>query len=104
MHTIKSVIELAQRHIYVSYCGGYYVSRPYYGLSDYNGATIAPSNTCDYWMARARCRHTRIVECLIMLTSPEYADGINYRIHSNDIPDGDWRMVVRQLVREYRKG
>lgn len=101
---ITQAIHLAQKHIYVAYHGGYYVSHPYYGLSDVNGPTNAPSSTGSYATALENCRARRVSEVVLAVTGDkEYASRCEYDVLDGKHHHGDWRIQARHFVREHRE-
>ena len=99
---ITKALILAKNHIYVGYHGGYYVAQPFYGLTDVNGPTLAPTTTTDYHNALAHCRARRISAVIAAVTGDELfaldceegaLDGQNF--------DPDWRIQCRRFLRQH---
>lgn len=99
---ITEALALAQTHIYVSYAGGYYVAKPYYGLSDASGPTLAPSSTTTYHQALADCRVCRVSEVVEAVTGDSDYSTDCYYDAMNNPSSADWRIQARRFVRAYK--
>lgn len=103
---ITEALALAQKHIFVSYAGGYYVSKPFHGLADAGGPTLAPYHTLPYHQAIAACRIDRITAVVEAVTGDcDYAQECRYEMELDPARSwfDDWRSQARHYVRKHRE-